>query len=166
MKPIQNTVYLLLGGNLKDVKNTFERSKIELKKNVGIISKESALYSSKAWGFESDSDFLNQVIEIQTILRPESLLDEILQIELRLGRNRDSQNEGFVSRVIDIDILYYNFEIINKPDLKIPHYALQDRFFTLYPLVDIAPTYLHPILNKTNQELLSLCTDSNIPQRI
>tara|TARA_R110002050_G_scaffold290260_1_gene443709 strand:+ start:35846 stop:36346 length:501 start_codon:yes stop_codon:yes gene_type:complete len=162
----QQVVYLLLGGNLHDVKHTFELARIQLEKLVGDVIQVSHLYKSKAWGFESDNEFLNQVIVLRSYLTAEELLLEIQKIELDLGRHRTKGLKGFESRIIDIDILYYNTDIISNSNLTIPHYALHQRNFTLEPLVEIAPNFMHPILKKSNQTLLEECADKSIVTKI
>ncbi len=157
-----NTVYLLLGGNLLDVELTFHMARNKISADIGDISTFSKLYQSESWGFESTDLFLNQVIKLATNQQPAELLKTIQDIEQELGRIRSAIIKGFESRVIDIDILYYNSEKIDLPHLKVPHYALQDRRFTLLPLVEVSPEYIHPVLKKTNQELLLNCSDNSI----
>jgi len=166
MQNSSNTAYILLGGNLLDVKHTFELAILEITRKIGRVSQQSPLYKSEAWGFESDHDFLNQVIELKTNLSAQNLLVSVLEIEQHLGRIRHPESVGFSSRIIDIDILYYNDEVLKSNHLVVPHYAMHERLFTLLPLNDIIPNYIHPVLKKTNAELLDLCTDKNIPVKI
>lgn len=161
-----NSVYILLGGNLLDVKRTFKMAIDEISEKAGQVSRKSSLYKSTAWGFESENDFLNQVIEIKTELTAIELLRLLLEIEQHLGRTRNPEASGFSSRIIDIDILYFNNNVIKLPHLTIPHYAIQDRLFTLFPLCDLIPDFSHPVLKKTNTQLLKSCGDKNIPVRI
>ena len=166
MAKTSNSVFILLGGNLLDVKRTFEMAIAEISKKAGQVSLQSPLYKSAAWGFESDDDFLNQVIEIKTELPATKLLSVLLDIEQYLGRTRNPNTNRFSSRIIDIDILYFNTDVIKLAHLTIPHYAIQDRLFTLIPLCDLIPEFLHPVLKKTNSQLLASCNDKNIPVRI
>lgn len=166
MQNLSNTVYILLGGNLLDVKNTFKLAILEIAGKMGNVTKQSSLYKSEAWGFESENDFLNQVIELKTNLTAHQTLVYLLKIEQDLGRIRHPESKGFLSRTIDLDILYYNDEIIKLEHLNIPHYALHQRLFTLYPLAEIIPNYIHPVFQKTNTKLLDVCTDKNIPTKI
>ena len=161
MSNFGNTVYLLLGGNLSDVESTFDLARQKINSEIGLITTSSKLYQSKSWGFESTDLFLNQVLKLETNHQPLQLLQAIQSIETELGRIRNGNIVGFESRVIDIDIIYFNTEKIELPNLAIPHYALHDRRFTLLPLVEIAPEYIHPVLNKTNQELLKNCSDKS-----
>jgi len=162
MKNTINKVYLLLGGNLQNVEKTFIDTRNEINISVGKIINQSKEYKSEAWGFKSDNYFLNQVLEIETSHTPLETLHHIQVIEKKLGRIRTSDVDGFESRVIDIDILYFNSDIIKSDQLTVPHYALHERNFTLSPLVEISPLYIHPIFRKTNKELLDICTDTNI----
>ena len=102
-------------------------------------------------GVESGPDYLNQVLFVETILEPVELLKIINKIETKLGRTRNLKWE---SRIIDIDILYYDDIVMDTEQLIIPHPYLHFRKFTLVPLVEIAPDLIHPIFNKTQQDLL------------
>jgi len=166
MKKMGHIAYVLLGGNLLDVKQTFKLAIQEIEGKAGGVTSQSSLYKSAAWGFESDDDFLNQVIEIHTPLIARELLSVLLKIEQHLGRVRNPTSSGFSSRIIDIDILYYNNEVIESSHLVIPHYAVQERMFTLMPLNDLIPDYIHPVLNQTNAQLLGRCRDKNIPEKL
>ncbi len=128
---------------------------------LGRVTKVSSVYESVAWGFEG-ADFLNACIELESTEQPEKVLDIILEIESSLGRER-SEEEGYVSRIIDIDILYYGRETVSRDHLKIPHPQIQERKFVLKPLADIAPQFYHPIMNKDTRNLLQECKD---PSRV
>lgn len=154
-----NITYLLLGSNLGSRYTYLCKAKNEISAKVGNIITESNIYETEPIGFSSDNNFLNQVIEVSTTLNAEKILDIILKTELHLGRKRTGK--GYSSRTIDIDILYFNNDIINNPNLIIPHPRIQDRKFTLLPLSEIAPNYIHPILKITQQQLLANCTDNS-----
>lgn len=156
---MSNQVYLLLGGNLGDRLNLLKQTKINIEKNIGEIVKESSIYESGPWGFESEQDFLNQVIVISTSYTPGEILQKCREIENELGRVR--QSDQYVSRRMDIDILFFNDEIINKPDLIIPHKQLHKRRFTLEPLTEISQDFIHPGINKTLSEILRDCEDKS-----
>lgn len=158
-----NTVYLLLGSNLGNGKEQLLLAVKNIEKNIGTIIKLSSLYSTAAWGNNKQPDFLNQVIIIQTLLAPKIVLNEILAIEEKMGRVRTVKN---AARIIDIDILFFNSEIIKVKDLIIPHPEIQNRRFVLIPLVEIAALILHPILKKNAQQLLNICTDNLNVQKI
>lgn len=113
---------------------------------VGAVLKKSPIYETQSWGKTDSPDYLNQVIQVQTDLPAQAVLEKILGIELKMGRVRE---EKWGSRLIDIDILFYNSDIINEPGLHIPHPELHNRRFTLEPLAEIAPEFIHPVLNKS-----------------
>tara|TARA_B100000809_G_C15133968_1_gene529747 strand:+ start:2847 stop:3350 length:504 start_codon:yes stop_codon:yes gene_type:complete len=152
----KNSVVLSLGGNIGDVKEVFMDAISHLKKRIGTINMSSSLYSTKAWGVEAQPDFLNQVVVIETELSPFKVLVHCLAIELELGRIR---KEKWHERVIDIDVLFFNDEIIDSEDLILPHPYIQDRNFILYPLAEILPNYIHPTYKKTLNELKNSCKD-------
>lgn len=158
-----NTVYFLLGSNLGNSKEQLLLAIENIEKYIGPIIKLSSLYSTAAWGNNKQPDFLNQVIIVQTLLAPQIVLNEILAIEEKMGRVRTVKN---AARIIDIDILFFNSEIIKVKDLIIPHPEIQNRRFVLIPLVEIAGLILHPILKKNAQELLNICTDNLNVQKI
>ena len=158
-----NTVYFLLGSNLGNSKEQLLLAIENIEKYIGPLIKLSSLYSTAAWGNNKQPDFLNQVIIVQTLLAPQIVLNEILAIEEKMGRVRTVKN---AARIIDIDILFFNSEIIKVKDLVIPHPEIQNRRFVLIPLVEIADLILHPILKKNAQELLNICTDNLNVQKI
>lgn len=150
-------IFLLLGTNLGNRKQNLKKARILLKSNFIKIKSLSSLYESEPWGIAQQPPFYNQAIEIYTGLPPEELLIYLKNIEKHLGR---VQIERWKERIIDIDILYYQSEIIDTPVLKIPHPEIQNRRFTLLPLNEIAPDFIHPILKKNQRELLELCQDT------
>ncbi|MBS1687229.1 MAG: 2-amino-4-hydroxy-6-hydroxymethyldihydropteridine diphosphokinase [Bacteroidetes bacterium] len=151
-----NTAYLLLGSNEGDRFSWLHQGKEQIELNCGVSNIASSIYQTAAWGLEEQPDFLNQVICIQTLLNPAELLLCIQQIENNLGRQRTVK---WGQRTLDIDILLYNSDVINLPNLNIPHPFLEKRRFTLAPLCEIAPSLVHPVLNKTMLQLLEDCPD-------
>ena len=127
--------------------------------SIGRILQESSVYESEPWGFKAEQAFLNQVLLVETDLLPLELLEKCQQIENTMERVRAS--DQYISRTMDIDILFYNSEIIELPQLVIPHNRLHERKFTLEPLNEIAPDFVHPKLNKKIGELLQSCKDSS-----
>ncbi|WP_338152739.1 2-amino-4-hydroxy-6-hydroxymethyldihydropteridine diphosphokinase [Rufibacter ruber] len=123
----------------------------------GKTSQKSKLYETAAWGLEDQPDFLNQALIFETDLSPEEVLYATQKVEQDLGRERKIK---WGARVIDIDILFYGQEILNLPQLQIPHPQLHLRRFVLAPLAEIAPTWEHPVLKKTVVELLKDCPDT------
>ena len=162
--PIMNkttTTYLSLGSNLGDKLNHLQEVVFLIQASVGEVIKTSPVYETPAWGFEGDN-FYNACITVETTLTPSALLEKLLELETKLGRERNP-GAGYSSRTVDIDILYFDKEIINTDLLTVPHPNLQLRRFVLRPLADIAPQFYHPILNKDTRNLLQECKDkSNI----
>jgi len=154
-----NKVYLLIGGNLGDRYSLLEQAKQEIGSRIGELIKESSVYETAPWGFIADQNFLNQVIIIKTNFSSRDVLNTCLDIENYLGRKRSSN--GYHSRTMDIDILFYNNEIIELDGLTIPHARLHQRRFTLEPLVEISSDYIHPKLKKTVVDLLNNCEDNS-----
>ncbi|MGV6944316.1 2-amino-4-hydroxy-6-hydroxymethyldihydropteridine diphosphokinase [Sphingobacterium kyonggiense] len=146
-----NQVYVLLGANIGDPLNQLAQAREQISQKLGLIKQVSSIYESEAWGVEDQPIFLNQVLLVESELSAEEFLQIALSIENDLGRIRFKK---WGSRVIDIDMLYYNEEIIDSENLKIPHPFLHQRNFTLVPLVEISPQYIHPVLKKSNKDLL------------
>ncbi len=156
---MSNRVYLLLGGNQGDVLENLSKAKKEIELYIGEIQCMSPIYKTEPWGLSADELFFNQVIYLETSCSPQSILVDILEIEKRLGRIR--KKGKLDSRPIDIDILFYNDIVLQTPELTIPHPRLHLRNFTLVPLNDISPHLVHPVLQKTIQQLLKNTTDKH-----
>ena len=152
-----NEVYILLGANLGKPLDQLNSALIHLQNELGNLLTKSSIYQSEAWGVTDQPIFYNQVLLFQSKYSAEKCLSICQKIENDLGRVR---KEKWGARVIDIDILYYNNEIIEKPHLIIPHPYIQDRRFTLEPLVEIADSYKHPKLHLSNKDLLLNCNDN------
>lgn len=148
--------FLLLGGNLGDRLLNLKLATEAISANCGEVTNSSSIYETLAWGVTEQPNFLNQVIEIDSKLEPYELLAQINRIEKDLGRKR---HQRWHERTIDIDILYYGNQCFDSEILIIPHKELHNRKFTLVPLVEIAPNFIHPILEKTNLKLLQHCAD-------
>lgn len=146
-------VYLSLGSNYGDRIGYVQQatSLLGASDNITLI-RTSAFYETEPWGMESENWFVNAVVEIKTSLSPQDLLAECQRIEKQLGRRRDG-NQGYSDRTIDIDILFYNKDIINDENLTIPHKFVHLRAFTLVPLLELIPNFEHPVLHKTISEL-------------
>jgi len=154
----ENYVYLLLGSNLGDRLQVMQTARELIQKEIGEIHAVSSVYETAPWGVLDQPAFLNQVVKIQTELKAEEVLRIILEIEHELGRVR---YERWGARVIDIDILYFRNLILDSARLTIPHPRLHERRFTLIPLAEIAPDYVHPILNRSSLQLLASCPDDS-----
>lgn len=143
--------YLSIGSNLGDRINYLKKALVKLKQNNIQIIKSSNIIETEPYGYKEQGKFLNMAVEIDSDLEPFELMKLISKIESELGRIRTKR---WGPRVIDIDIIFYDSLIINEPDLKIPHPDMQNRFFVLKPLQEIAPDFVHPVLKKTITELL------------
>ena len=145
-------VYLSLGSNAGDRIGYVQQAASLIGTTDGIsIVRTSAFYETEPWGMNSDTWFVNAVVEIKTTLSPQKLLEECQRIEAQLGRTRS--NSGYTDRTIDIDILFYNKDIINEDNLIVPHKYLHLRAFTLVPLLELIPNFEHPVLHKTISQL-------------
>ncbi len=158
-----NAVFLLLGANLGDRWQSFRSATKLIEERIGALKVISAVYETAPWGVLDQPSFLNQVLEIETTFDPETVLRLILQIEHELGRVR---HERWAARLIDIDLLYFNDLVLDGSRLTVPHPRLHERRFTLAPLAEIAPDYLHPILKKTNKQLLEITSDQSSVHKI
>jgi len=132
-----NTVYLSLGSNLGDKKSNLEKAVSLISKEVGKVISVSSFYQSAPCGFESENDFLNAVILIETSLSPFELLAKTQEIEKKMGR-KTKTTETYSDRIIDIDILFYDDLIVNTPELKIPHPLWKERDFVKIPLAELS----------------------------
>jgi len=151
-------VIIILGGNRGDRKKLLENAVLELSKGGEIIAK-SSIYETEAWGGVAKGPFLNQVVQLETNLKPEQLLDFTQKIESNLGRKRE---EHWGDRTMDIDILYYDRRVISNSSLQIPHPFIAQRRFVLVPLVEVLPRFVHPILGKSHLMLLEECKDETM----
>lgn len=153
---MQVITVLSLGSNVGDRLDYLTLSKTAIRNYIGSIQFSSNIYETEPWGIDNQDSYLNQVVAVQTDRTPNDLLDNIHLIERELGRIR---REHYGPRTIDIDILYYGERIIDIENLKIPHPHIQKRRFILVPLSEILPQMQHPLLKKTNQELLDVVKD-------
>jgi len=145
-----------LGGNLGNTIEIFQNSIDFLTKKVGKITQLSSLYQTAAWGPIPQNDFINQVIEVETYLSAQELMDALLEIELQMGRIR---NERWGPRTLDLDIIFFDDQIISTENLEIPHPRMTERKFVLVPMTEINPSFVHPKIQKTMEQLLLECED-------
>lgn len=151
-----NKLYLLLGSNMGNSKAQLYKAIANIEKLIGTVSRRSSLYATAAWGNTDQPDFLNQVIIVETELNAIQTMDTILQIEKKMGRLRTVKN---APRIIDIDILFFNREIISQDHLSVPHPQIQNRRFVLTPLNQLSPNLRHPVLKQSIHQLLIHCPD-------
>lgn len=151
-------VVLLIGGNLGDRLKNINLATKYISDLIGGFVNKSSIYETEAWGMEDSQSFYNQVLIIETKLRAENILDKIFEIESKMGRIRSEDNR-YISRTMDIDILFYDSLIIDEKDLNIPHKRLHERKFTLSPLMELMPDFVHPKMGMTIRELYQGCDD-------
>lgn len=148
---------LLLGSNLGDRNQYIDTACRKIREEVGPIDKRSKRYETEAWGVETQNPYLNQALQISTSLSPIELLNTTQGIERKIGRVKKSK---WNSRVIDIDILFFEKMEIHVEELKIPHPLLHERKFALIPCDEIIPDYIHPVFGKSITALLASCNDN------
>lgn len=146
-------IYLALGSNLGDKKKNIDLAIAQIELHIGQVTALSSLYETLPVGFDSKNSFLNAACRVSTRLQPLEVLESAQLIEKELGRKSKSVNETYSDRIIDIDLLLFDNEIIEYPHLVIPHPHLHERDFVLTPLVEIAPDLYHPIFKATISEL-------------
>jgi len=153
----QHQVILSIGSNQGNRLQHIESAIAAIHLKVGTIVKVSRLYETPSWGFESDA-FYNCALVLHTLKDAHQVLEKVLLIEEQLGRVR-SDSEGYEARVIDIDVIAFDEEIIVSEDLQVPHPAMQERMFVLVPMRDLELDWRHPVLQKYLPELLRASED-------
>jgi 2-amino-4-hydroxy-6-hydroxymethyldihydropteridine diphosphokinase len=143
-------VYLSLGSNLGDRKSYLESVQSGLPPDV-LVRQASSFYETEPWGYSFQPEFLNQVLLVETHLTARELLNYIKDLEAKIGREPSFR---YGPRLVDIDIIMYGDQIIQEPDLKIPHPRFQDRAFVLVPLAEISPELMIPGTENTVMDLL------------
>ncbi len=152
----KHLAYLSLGSNLGNRFAMLQRAVLFLQKKAGEVVAVSAVYENPAIGFDG-ADFLNAALLLETRLTPEDLLSLLLELEKDFGRHRGT--DGYTSRTLDIDIIFYDDVVLETDNLTIPHPKMQERNFVLKPLADIAPQLYHPVLGRDIRNLLQQCKD-------
>jgi 2-amino-4-hydroxy-6-hydroxymethyldihydropteridine diphosphokinase len=156
----QHQVVLSLGTNqgnrLRNIENCIQL----IHQEVGTVIKISKLYETPSWGFDSDA-FYNCALVLHTYLSANKILSKILKIEKQLGRVRAGTLE-YQSRIIDIDLIAFNEEIIDSEKLQVPHPLMQNRNFVLLPIQDLNLDWIHPVFNKRIAELIEISTDESV----
>ena len=155
------SVYLGLGTNIGNKRRNMVTAAALLAERAGDVLSLSSFYETEPWGFDSENTFLNAVLELETICSPMELLHLTQQIEREMGRTQKSDG-SYHDRIIDIDILLYGNEIIHTEELVVPHPLMQQRLFVMQPLAEIAPSLVHPVLQKSMYELyMELLTEED-----
>lgn len=149
-------IYLLLGTNLGNRAANLQQATQRVREAVGPVAEASSCYETAAWGMTEQPAFYNQVVRVETALGHEALLRTLQQIEQQLGKVKVGH---WRERLIDLDILYYGNRVVRTPWLTLPHPQLQNRRFTLVPLAEIVPRFVHPVLGKSQRQLLDACED-------
>ncbi len=155
---IQRTTYLSLGSNKGKKRDNLQQAVHRIADDVGAVKKISSIYKTASWGYEGE-DFFNICIQVSTYLQPEVLMNKLLTIEESLGRVRND-SKSYSDRIIDIDILLFDDEIVFSQTLKIPHEKMLERKFVLAPLAEIAKNILHPVEKKQIHICLKNCDDT------
>jgi 2-amino-4-hydroxy-6-hydroxymethyldihydropteridine diphosphokinase len=161
---MQRQIYLCIGGNLGEREANLEEALSFIDINFGDVLAVSSIYESEPWGMSDVPNFLNQVMLIQSDLSNDQLLSEISELEEFFGRERSS--EGYVSREMDIDVLFIGDEIVDSETFKVPHPLVAERRFVLEPLAEIAPDLIHPQVKQSVTEILKACTDKGKVTRL
>lgn len=154
----EHIVYLALGTNLGDRPANLKQAIAALTPQMEVKAR-SGVYETAPWGVEDQPKFLNQVVKVNTYLDPEPLLKHLKRLEVALGRKESFPNGP---RLIDMDILFYDDLVVDKPSIVIPHPRLQERGFVLLPLMEIAPNLVHPVNKKSVREMAELCNTEGI----
>ena len=150
-------IILSIGTNIGDRERNIENA-VKALDEIGKVTTISPIYSSEPWGFESKNGFYNIALILETSLSPLELLKETQRIEKELGRTAKTTTT-YTDRIIDIDLIDYDNQIIDTDTLTLPHKLMHKRNFVLYPLTDIAPEWQHPTLKLTALELKKASTD-------
>jgi 2-amino-4-hydroxy-6-hydroxymethyldihydropteridine diphosphokinase len=156
-------VYLATGSNIGDKSAHLTKALELIEVYVGDLVQVSGVYRTAAWGIEDQPEFLNQVMAVDCNLEPETLLLAVMEIERQMGRERRIR---WGERLIDIDILFYGNLVSQSQRLTIPHPFIHERNFVLQPLLEIAPDFCHPVLQKSIRELAAACPDPLKVERI
>ncbi|MFH6963897.1 2-amino-4-hydroxy-6-hydroxymethyldihydropteridine diphosphokinase [Flavobacterium plurextorum] len=156
----QHQVVLSIGSNQGNRLENIQSCIDLIHQEVGTVIKVSKLYETPAWGFESDA-FYNCALLLHTASSAQKILNQVLKVEKQLGRIR-SNKEGYQSRIIDVDLIIYDDEIIKSEKLQVPHPLMQNRNFVLLPISDLKLDWKHPVFQKSISELIAVSPDDSV----
>ena len=148
-------LYLSIGSNLGDKRNFLLQAIALIRERVGRVVCMSRFYETEPWGYTSTNTYLNAALEVETSLSALEVLAITQDIERELGRQRKSMNREYFDRSIDIDLLLMDDIIVRSEALNLPHPLMHERLFVMEPMVEIAPTVMHPVLQKTICEIFN-----------
>ena len=160
-----NKAIIQLGGNRGDMSTNFETAIQKIEERIGKVTLQSNLYETEPWGYDDVKWFLNQVIEVETNLSAKDVLKQTQKIEIEQGREVKENKDQYEGRPLDLDILFYNSEVIHTDELIIPHPYIRFRLFVLMPLCDHWSELVHPEFGLTIEELYKRCDDIGIIKR-
>jgi 2-amino-4-hydroxy-6-hydroxymethyldihydropteridine diphosphokinase len=153
-----NQYYLLLGSNVGNSPEILRQTLKKIAKELGIIKAQSSMYETQPWGKTDQANFINMAIELESLLLPEQLFEQLKRFEVEAGR---TPTEKWGPRALDIDILYAGDHTIESANLTIPHQGIYDRNFVLIPLMEIAGEYEDPVKKITIDDIYDQCKDTS-----
>ena len=165
----RHSVLLLTGSNFRGKEQILQRAAECIAEQVGPIEQASRICYSEAWGFTCEEEFANQAILVSTVLAADEVLMKTQAIERELGRDRVAESEEklltgerYASRVVDIDIIFYDDVVMDRCDLTLPHPLMHEREFVLRPMLEVAAEWRHPILGRTVEEMIERVENSKL----
>ena len=157
----RHSVLLLTGSNFRGKEQILQRAAERIAELVGPIERASQICNSEAWGFTCEEEFANQAILVSTGLEADEVLMKTQAIERELGRDRVAESEEklltgerYASRVVDIDIIFYDDIVVESEELTLPHPLMHEREFVLRPMLEVAAEWRHPIIGRTVEEMI------------
>lgn len=153
-------VILSLGSSLGDKLKTLSSAVNDIDEKIGAVVQKSKIYESEPWGFKDENFFLNMAVELSTDLSPDEVLEQIISIENKYFRVRNTSN-SYQARTLDIDIIFFGSLVYSSEKLTIPHKYAHKRLFVLLPVADISKDFVHPIFKKSINYLLEKCDDAS-----
>ncbi len=165
----RHSVLLLTGSNFRGKEQILQRAAERIAEQVGPIERASQTHYTEAWGFSCEEEFANQALLVGTDLSADEVLMKTQGIERELGRDRVAESEEklltgerYASRVVDIDIIFYDDVVVESEELTLPHPLMHEREFVLRPMLEVAPAWRHPILEQTVEEMIERVENSKL----